>query len=56
MLAELPSPVTGGTMLTVEDMQQEFVCNINIKHRCLLNPVMYSLYQILKELSKLLSL
>ncbi|KAG4969093.1 hypothetical protein AAZX31_12G225700 [Glycine max] len=32
-LAELPSPVTGGTMLTVEDMQQEFVCNINIKHR-----------------------
>ncbi|KAK7314242.1 hypothetical protein VNO77_39455 [Canavalia gladiata] len=33
VLAELPSPVTGGTMLTVEDMQQEFVCNINIKHR-----------------------
>ncbi|QHN97641.1 SUMO-activating enzyme subunit [Arachis hypogaea] len=33
VLAELPSPVTGGTMLTVEDMQQEFVCNVNIKHR-----------------------
>ncbi|XP_027910754.1 SUMO-activating enzyme subunit 2 [Vigna unguiculata] len=33
VLAELPSPVTGGTMLTVEDMQQEFVCSINIKHR-----------------------
>ncbi|XP_061362188.1 SUMO-activating enzyme subunit 2 [Gastrolobium bilobum] len=33
VLAELPSPVTGGTMLTVEDLQQEFVCNINIKHR-----------------------
>ncbi|KAL2979641.1 hypothetical protein AAZX31_13G183500 [Glycine max] len=38
-LAELPSPVTGGTMLTVEDMQQEFVCNINIKHRFLLNSI-----------------
>jgi len=37
VLAELPSPVTGGTMLTVEDMQQEFVCNINIKHRFLLD-------------------
>nr|KYP41709.1 SUMO-activating enzyme subunit 2 [Cajanus cajan] len=33
VLSELPSPVTGGTMLTVEDMLQEFVCNINIKHR-----------------------
>ncbi|KAI4295487.1 hypothetical protein L6164_035530 [Bauhinia variegata] len=33
VLAELPSPVTGGTMLTVEDLQQEFSCNINIKHR-----------------------
>jgi len=33
VLAELPSPVTGGTMLIVEDMQQEFVCSINIKHR-----------------------
>ncbi|KAE9617202.1 putative NAD(P)-binding domain, ubiquitin/SUMO-activating enzyme ubiquitin-like protein [Lupinus albus] len=33
VLAELPSPVTGGTMLTVEDYQQELKCNINIKHR-----------------------
>ncbi|XP_054787941.1 SUMO-activating enzyme subunit 2 isoform X2 [Prosopis cineraria] len=33
VLAELPSPVTSGTMLTIEDFQQEFTCNINIKHR-----------------------
>ncbi|XP_019449403.1 PREDICTED: SUMO-activating enzyme subunit 2-like isoform X2 [Lupinus angustifolius] len=33
VLAELPSPVTGGTMLTVEDYLQELKCNINIKHR-----------------------
>ncbi|KAI4298301.1 hypothetical protein L6164_031878 [Bauhinia variegata] len=33
VLAELPSPVTSGTMLTVEDLQQEFSCNVNIKHR-----------------------
>ncbi|KAJ7967277.1 SUMO-activating enzyme subunit 2 [Quillaja saponaria] len=33
VLSELPSPVTGGTMLTVEDLQQELSCNINIKHR-----------------------
>lgn len=33
VLAQLPSPVTGGTMLTVEDLQQELSCNINIKHR-----------------------
>ncbi|KAJ6766039.1 SUMO-ACTIVATING ENZYME SUBUNIT [Salix purpurea] len=33
VLSELPSPVTGGTMLTVEDLQQEFTCNIHIKHR-----------------------
>ncbi|KAJ6794199.1 SUMO-activating enzyme subunit 2 [Iris pallida] len=33
VLAELPSPVTNGTMLTVEDLQQELSCNINIKHR-----------------------
>jgi ubiquitin-like 1-activating enzyme E1 B len=33
VLAELPSPVTGGTMLAVEDFQQELKCNINIKHR-----------------------
>ncbi|CAL0328741.1 unnamed protein product [Lupinus luteus] len=33
VLSELPSPVTGGTMLTVEDYQQELKCNINIKHR-----------------------
>ncbi|XP_044508066.1 SUMO-activating enzyme subunit 2-like isoform X2 [Mangifera indica] len=33
VLSELPSPVTSGTMLTVEDLQQELVCSINIKHR-----------------------
>ncbi|CAL0333576.1 unnamed protein product [Lupinus luteus] len=33
VLAELPSPVTGGTMLTIEDYQQELKCNININHR-----------------------
>lgn len=33
VLAELPSPLTSGTMLTVEDLQQEFTCSINIKHR-----------------------
>ncbi|XWS67863.1 hypothetical protein CRYUN_Cryun04dG0041500 [Craigia yunnanensis] len=32
-LYELPSPVTSGTVLTVEDLQQEFSCSINIKHR-----------------------
>ncbi|KAK6253714.1 hypothetical protein QUC31_015434 [Theobroma cacao] len=32
-LSELPSPVTSGTVLTVEDLQQEFSRNINIKHR-----------------------
>uniref|UniRef100_A0A2P2K7G6 Uncharacterized protein MANES_04G086600 n=1 Tax=Rhizophora mucronata TaxID=61149 RepID=A0A2P2K7G6_RHIMU len=33
VLSELPSPVTGGTTLTVEDLQQEFKCRIYIKHR-----------------------
>lgn len=33
LLSELPSPVINGTMLTVEDLQQELVCRINIKHR-----------------------
>ncbi|XAR59583.1 hypothetical protein NMG60_11015468 [Bertholletia excelsa] len=33
VLSELPSPVTNGTILTVEDLQQEFSCNINVKHR-----------------------
>ncbi|KAF9676050.1 hypothetical protein SADUNF_Sadunf09G0098200 [Salix dunnii] len=33
VLSELASPVTDGTMLTVEDLQQEFTCNIYIKHR-----------------------
>ncbi|CAN1255857.1 SUMO-activating enzyme subunit 2 [Linum perenne] len=33
VLSSLPSPVTGGTMLTVEDLVQEFTCSINIKHR-----------------------
>ncbi|KAJ7001297.1 hypothetical protein NC653_011661 [Populus alba x Populus x berolinensis] len=33
VLSELPPPVTDGTVLTVEDLQQEFTCNIHIKHR-----------------------
>ncbi|KAI5683820.1 hypothetical protein M9H77_05048 [Catharanthus roseus] len=33
VLAQLPSPVTVGTILTVEDLQQELICNINITHR-----------------------
>ncbi|KAF5745742.1 SUMO-activating enzyme subunit 2-like isoform X1 [Tripterygium wilfordii] len=33
VLSELPSPVTGGTILQVEDLQQEFTCNISVKHR-----------------------
>ncbi|XP_051146915.1 SUMO-activating enzyme subunit 2 [Andrographis paniculata] len=33
VLSELPSPVTGGTILTVEDLQQELKCSVNIKHR-----------------------
>ncbi|KAH9621584.1 hypothetical protein KSS87_003447, partial [Heliosperma pusillum] len=35
VFSELPSSITGGTMITVEDLQQELSCNINIKHRCL---------------------
>lgn len=33
VLVELPTPVSSGTMLTVEDLQQELSCHINIKHR-----------------------
>lgn len=33
VLSELPSPVTSGTVLTVEDLQQELSCKINVKHR-----------------------
>ncbi|XP_062176649.1 SUMO-activating enzyme subunit 2 isoform X2 [Alnus glutinosa] len=33
VLSELPSPITSGTMVTVEDLKQELTCNINIKHR-----------------------
>ncbi|KAK9691048.1 hypothetical protein RND81_09G172400 [Saponaria officinalis] len=33
VLSQLPSPITGGTMITVEDLQQELSCNINIKQR-----------------------
>ncbi|KAJ1691587.1 hypothetical protein LUZ63_015742 [Rhynchospora breviuscula] len=32
-LTELPTPVTNGTTLSVEDLRQELTCNINIKHR-----------------------
>ncbi|XP_057788258.1 SUMO-activating enzyme subunit 2 isoform X2 [Salvia miltiorrhiza] len=33
VLSELPSAVRGGTILTVEDLQQELKCSINVKHR-----------------------
>ncbi|XP_065616283.1 SUMO-activating enzyme subunit 2 [Quercus suber] len=33
VLSELPSPITSGTTVTVEDLKQELTCNINIKHR-----------------------
>ncbi|EPS74543.1 hypothetical protein M569_00206 [Genlisea aurea] len=33
ILSELPCPVIGGTILTVEDLQQELKCSVNIKHR-----------------------
>ncbi|XP_068320232.1 SUMO-activating enzyme subunit 2-like [Pyrus communis] len=33
VLSEFPTPVTSGTMLTIEDFQQELSCKINIKHR-----------------------
>jgi ubiquitin-like 1-activating enzyme E1 B len=32
-LAELPSPIVNGSSLTVEDLQQELSCKINVKHR-----------------------
>ncbi|XP_039046763.1 SUMO-activating enzyme subunit 2-like [Hibiscus syriacus] len=32
-LSELPSPVISATVLTVEDLQQEYKCCININHR-----------------------
>ncbi|KAM7276554.1 hypothetical protein ACFE04_018420 [Oxalis oulophora] len=33
VLSELPAPVSSGTSVTVEDLQQEYTCNINIVHR-----------------------
>ncbi|XP_002992493.2 SUMO-activating enzyme subunit 2 [Selaginella moellendorffii] len=33
VLAELPTPVTNGGVLSVEDLQQEFKCSIHIRHR-----------------------
>ncbi|KAI4389414.1 hypothetical protein MLD38_001643 [Melastoma candidum] len=33
VLCELPAPVTNGSIVMVEDLQQELTCNINIKHR-----------------------
>ncbi|CAI9769863.1 unnamed protein product [Fraxinus pennsylvanica] len=33
VLCKLPASVTSGTILTVEDLQQELKCSINIKHR-----------------------
>ncbi|KAG6711715.1 hypothetical protein I3842_05G069100 [Carya illinoinensis] len=33
VLCELPSPITSGITITVEDLKQELTCNINIKHR-----------------------
>lgn len=33
VLSELPYAITGGSIITVEDLRQELVCKINIKHR-----------------------
>ncbi|XP_010531451.1 PREDICTED: SUMO-activating enzyme subunit 2 [Tarenaya hassleriana] len=33
VLSELPSPIVSGSILTVEDLQQELSCKINVKHR-----------------------
>ncbi|KAI3791497.1 hypothetical protein L2E82_05269 [Cichorium intybus] len=33
VLSKLPYAITGGTSITIEDLQQELVCSINIKHR-----------------------
>ncbi|CAA6653796.1 unnamed protein product [Spirodela intermedia] len=33
VFAQLPAPITSGTILMVEDLQQELSCNINVKHR-----------------------
>ncbi|KAL8543029.1 hypothetical protein ACS0TY_003779 [Phlomoides rotata] len=33
VLSGLPSPVVGGTILTVEDLQQELKCSISVTHR-----------------------
>ncbi|XP_057535099.1 SUMO-activating enzyme subunit 2 [Amaranthus tricolor] len=33
VLSELPAPVTGGTVIEVQDLQQELSCHINIKQR-----------------------
>jgi len=33
VLSELPSPITSGTVVTVEDLKQELTCSFNIKHR-----------------------
>ncbi|GLJ43964.1 hypothetical protein SUGI_0916570 [Cryptomeria japonica] len=32
-LAEFPIPITNGSIITIEDLQQEFSCIIHIKHR-----------------------
>lgn len=31
--AEFPIPITNGSVITIEDLQQEFSCTIHIKHR-----------------------
>lgn len=33
VLAELPAPIVSGTVLTVDDLQQEMSCEVHIKHR-----------------------
>ncbi|CAM6082246.1 unnamed protein product [Calypogeia fissa] len=32
-LSSFPIPITSGTVITVEDLQQEFTCTIHVKHR-----------------------
>ncbi|XP_065626063.1 SUMO-activating enzyme subunit 2-like [Quercus suber] len=43
VLSELPSPITSGTTVTVEDLKQELTCNINIKHRFFFTQYIYPL-------------
>lgn len=44
-LSELPSPIVNGSILTVEDLQQELSCKINVKHRFFISFTFWILFQ-----------